>query len=89
MLTILFSKQTRYSITHIQIILPFLPFYIPQLYLTRAISRGKRIVYSECLFNLGLSVKTANSHNGFPDLFVYSLEDHQQPSLHSSESLPV
>lgn len=86
MLTILFSKQTRYSINHIQIILPI---SIPQLYLTRAISTGKRIVYFECQFNLGLSVKTANSHTGFPDLFVYSLGDHQQPSLHGSESLPV
>lgn len=86
MLTILFSKQTGYGINHIQIILPI---NIPQLYLTRAISRGKRIVYCKCLFNLRLSVKTANSHTGFPDLFFYSLGDHQQPSLHSSESLPV
>lgn len=86
MLTILLSKQTRYCINCIQI---SLPINIPQLYLTRAISRGKRIVYCECLFNLGLSVKTANSHTGFPDLFVYSLGDHQQPSFHGSESLPV
>lgn len=86
MLTILFLKQTRYSINYIQIILPI---SIPPLYLTRAISRGKIIVYCECLFNLGLSVKTANLHAGFPDLVVCSLGDHQQLSLHGSESLPV
>lgn len=86
MLTILFLKQTRYSINYIQIILSI---SIPPLYLTRAISRGKIIVCCECLFNLGLSVKTANLHTGFPDLVVYSLGDHQQPSLHGSEFLPV
>lgn len=86
MLTILFSKQTRYCIDCIQI---SLLINMPQLYLTRAISKGKRIVYCECLFNLGLSVKTANLHTGFPDLLVYSLRDHQQHSLHSYESPAV
>lgn len=41
MLTILFSKQTRCCINCIQI---SLPINKPQLYLTRAVSRGKRIV---------------------------------------------
>lgn len=41
MLTVLFPKQARYCINFIEI---SLPINIPQLCLTRAISRGKRIV---------------------------------------------